>query len=194
MNGPVLAKIEFPEKEKKIPPRNSCNCIKLWFILHSPNVRNSIDGTSNYHHYLTEPRRQRSCLSVSQGKQKNLISKTAYILTITQNLLNLGAGDYWNMKKIESGPNSFHWPSMTSLMFNRESFSVSIASFVASNQLFQTRPRLLGKPCRVESCIASDSLRVFIGAMAEMSDVNVPELSQLCDEFKFIELVKTVRD
>jgi hypothetical protein len=83
---------------------------------------------------------------------------------------------------------------MISLTLNGESFSVSIASLVAKDQLFRTRPRLLGKPYRVESLIALDSLRVFIGAMAEISNPNARELSQLCDEFKFIELAKTVQD
>jgi hypothetical protein len=43
-----------------------------------------------------------------------------------------------------------------------------------------------------------DSLRPFIGAIggeaAEISDANVRDLSQLCDDFKFTELGKTVGD
>jgi uncharacterized coiled-coil DUF342 family protein len=43
-----------------------------------------------------------------------------------------------------------------------------------------------------------DSLREFAGAIGgeavEISDANVRDLSQLCDEFKFIELAKTVGD
>jgi hypothetical protein len=53
-------------------------------------------------------------------------------------------------------------------------------------------------PDEGESGASSDSLRVFVGAfggaVAEISDANVRDLSQLCDEFKFIELAKTIGD
>jgi hypothetical protein len=69
---------------------------------------------------------------------------------------------------------------------------------VAKCHLFQAKPELLGKPYRVESGVSSDSLRVFVGAIGgaavEISDANVRDLSQLCDEFKFTELAKTVGD
>jgi hypothetical protein len=39
---PVLAKIEYPEKERKIQFKNSWNRVSTCFIFHSPNVRNSI--------------------------------------------------------------------------------------------------------------------------------------------------------
>jgi septal ring factor EnvC (AmiA/AmiB activator) len=64
--------------------------------------------------------------------------------------------------------------------------------------LFQTKPELLRKPYRVESGVSLDLVRVFVGAIGgavvEVSDANVPDLSHLCDEFKFIELAKAVGD
>jgi hypothetical protein len=87
---------------------------------------------------------------------------------------------------------------MYGLVLNGESISVPIASLVVHCHLFQTKPELLGKPYRVESGVSSDSLRVCVGsiggAAAEISDANVRDLSQLCDEFKFIELAKIVGD
>jgi hypothetical protein len=87
---------------------------------------------------------------------------------------------------------------MYSLVINGEQISVSLVSLVAKCHLFQTKPELLGKPYRVESGVSSDSLRVLAdaigGAAVEISDANVRDLSQLCDELKFIELAKTVGD
>jgi hypothetical protein len=60
--------------------------------------------------------------------------------------------------------------------------------------LFQTKPELLSKRHRVESSVSFDSLRVFVGAVAEISGANVQDLSRLCHEFKFIELTKIVGD
>jgi chromosome segregation ATPase len=62
---------------------------------------------------------------------------------------------------------------------------------VAKCGLVQAKPELLGKPYKVESSVSMDSLRGFAGAI---SDANVRDLSQFCDEFKFVELAKTVRD
>jgi predicted nucleic acid-binding Zn-ribbon protein len=88
--------------------------------------------------------------------------------------------------------------SMYSLVLNGESISVSIASLVLHCRLFQTKPKLLSKPYRVESAVSSDSLRVFVGALGgaavEISDANVRDLLQLCEEFKFTELAKIVGD
>jgi hypothetical protein len=87
---------------------------------------------------------------------------------------------------------------MYSLVLNGESISVSKVSLFTLCQLFQTKPELLGQPYKVESSVSLDSLRVFVGAIggavAEISDANVRDLSQLCDEFNFIELAKTVGD
>jgi ankyrin repeat protein len=68
----------------------------------------------------------------------------------------------------------------------------ALVHFLALNgakyHLFQTKPGLLGKPYRVESAVWSDSLRMFVGVMggavAEISDTNVRDRAQLCDEFK----------
>jgi hypothetical protein len=60
--------------------------------------------------------------------------------------------------------------------------------------MFQTAPKLFNESYRVESGVSSDSLQLFVGAVAEMNDANVWDLSQLCDEFSFIELAKTVGD
>jgi hypothetical protein len=86
--------------------------------------------------------------------------------------------------------------SMYSLVLNSEPISVSIVSIMAKCCLFQRKPGFLGKLDRVESAISLDSLRVFVGAVAEISDGNIRDLSQLCDEFKFkfVELAKTVGD
>jgi hypothetical protein len=69
---------------------------------------------------------------------------------------------------------------------------------VAKCGLFQTTSDFLGKPYRVESRVSLDSLRVFVaaigGAVAEISEANVWDLSQLCGEFMFTELAKTVGD
>jgi hypothetical protein len=85
---------------------------------------------------------------------------------------------------------------MYSLVLNGEPIDVSIVSLMAKCHLFQTKPGLLGEPYRVESRVSSDSLRVFVGAIAgaaaEISDANIRDLSQLCDEFKFIEFATTV--
>jgi hypothetical protein len=87
---------------------------------------------------------------------------------------------------------------MYSLVLNGESISVSKASLFMHCQLFRTKPGLLGQPYRVESSVSLDSLRVFVGAIggavAEVSDANIRDLSQLCDEFNFIELARTVGD
>jgi hypothetical protein len=87
---------------------------------------------------------------------------------------------------------------MYSLVLDGEPISVSIASLLAKYRLFQTKPKLLGESYRVESRVSPDSLRVFIGviggAVAEISDENVRDLSQLCEEFKFIKLANTVGD
>jgi hypothetical protein len=87
---------------------------------------------------------------------------------------------------------------MYSLVLNGELTSVSITLLVGKCHLFQTKPELLCKPYRVESCLSLDSLRVFVGAIggeaAAISDASVRDLSQLCDTFKFIELPKRVRD
>jgi hypothetical protein len=87
---------------------------------------------------------------------------------------------------------------MYSLVLNDEPINVSIASLVAKCSLFQAKPKLLGEPYRVESGVSLDSLRVFVnaigGEVTEINDANVRDLSQLCDEFKFIELAKTVAD
>jgi hypothetical protein len=87
---------------------------------------------------------------------------------------------------------------MYSLVLNGEPISVSKASLFTHCHLFQTKPELLTNPYRVESRVSSDSLRIFIGALggeaAEINDANVRDLSQLCDEFKFMELAKTVRN
>jgi chromosome segregation ATPase len=87
---------------------------------------------------------------------------------------------------------------MYSLVLNGEPLSVSMPSLVVHCHLFRTKPELLNKPYRVESAVSSDSLRVFVaaigGAAAEISNTNVADLSQLCDEFKFIELAKRVGD
>jgi hypothetical protein len=84
------------------------------------------------------------------------------------------------------------------LVFNGEPTSISVLSLMAKCHLFQTKPELLSKPYRIESRVSSDSLRVFIGAIggaaAEISDGNFGDLSQLCDEFKFIELAKRIGD
>jgi hypothetical protein len=88
--------------------------------------------------------------------------------------------------------------SMHSLVRNGGSIGVSIVSLVAKCHLFQTKPELLSESYRVESRASSDSLRVFAGAIrgavAEISDANVGDISQPCDEFKFIELAKRVGD
>jgi hypothetical protein len=87
---------------------------------------------------------------------------------------------------------------MSSLVLNDEPISVSITSLVAKRRLFQTKPKLLGEPYRAESGVSSDSLRVFVsaigGGVTEINDANVRDLPQLCDEFKFIELAKTIAD
>jgi septal ring factor EnvC (AmiA/AmiB activator) len=87
---------------------------------------------------------------------------------------------------------------MYSLVLNGKPLSVSIIPLVAKCGLFQTKPELLGKPYKVESSVSMDSLRAFAGAIggeaAEISGTNVRDLSQLCDEFKFVELAKTVGD
>jgi hypothetical protein len=87
---------------------------------------------------------------------------------------------------------------MYRLVLNGDPISVPIGLLVMKCDLFQTKPRLLGEPYTVESRVSSDSLRVFVsaigGAAAEISDANVGDLSQLCDEFKFLELARKVRD
>jgi hypothetical protein len=87
---------------------------------------------------------------------------------------------------------------MYSLLLNGEAIGVSIVSLVTKCRPFQTKPELLSKPYRAESAVSSDSLRVFVraisGAAAEISDANVRDQSQLCYEFNFIELAKTVGD
>jgi hypothetical protein len=87
---------------------------------------------------------------------------------------------------------------MYSLVFNGEPLSVSIVSVMAKCHLFQTKPGLLGNPYRIESRVSLDSLRMFVGAIGgealEISEANAGYLSQLCKEFKFDELAKTVGD
>jgi hypothetical protein len=87
---------------------------------------------------------------------------------------------------------------MYNLVFNGEPVGVSKIPLVAKCRPFQMMQGLLGRPHKVESSVSMDSLRVFAGAIggavAEISNANVRDLSQLCDEFKFIELAKTVRD
>jgi hypothetical protein len=61
-----------------------------------------------------------------------------------------------------------------------------------STSCFRRDPCSSASPTELN--IASGSLRAFVGAMAEISDANARDLSQLCDEFKFIELAKTVGD
>jgi hypothetical protein len=87
---------------------------------------------------------------------------------------------------------------MYSLVINGEQISVSIVSLMAKCRLFQTKPELLGRSYKVESGVSLDFVRVFVGAIGgaavEISDANVRDLSQLCDEFKFTELAKRVGD
>jgi chromosome segregation ATPase len=87
---------------------------------------------------------------------------------------------------------------MYSLVLNGEPINVSIVLLITKCHLFQTKPELLGKPYTVESRVSSDSLLMFVGAIdgavPEISDANVRDLLQLCDEFKFIELGKAVGD
>jgi hypothetical protein len=77
-------------------------------------------------------------------------------------------------------------------VLNDEPISISIGSVVVQCRLFQTKPSLLGKSCRVESHVSLDSLWVFVAAIGgdavEISDANVRDLSQLCVEFNFMEL------
>jgi hypothetical protein len=84
-------------------------------------------------------------------------------------------------------------------MANFPSSASSISSLAPNGEpatchLFQTKTKLLGKPYRVESRVSSDPLRALSGAVAKISDVNVRNLSQLCDEFKFMKLAETVGD
>jgi hypothetical protein len=48
----------------------------------------------------------------------------------------------------------------------------------------------------VESRVSAHSLRIFVGALGgeavEINEANVPDLSQLCDEIKFIKFAKMV--
>jgi hypothetical protein len=87
---------------------------------------------------------------------------------------------------------------MYRLVLNDEPINISIASLVVNCHLFQTKPELLNKPDRVESRVSLDSLRVFVGGIGgeavEMNEANIRDVSQLCDEFKFLELAKTVGD
>jgi hypothetical protein len=87
---------------------------------------------------------------------------------------------------------------MFSLVLNGEPISVSLVSLITKCHLCQTKPELLSQPHRVQSRVYSDSLRVFIGAIggavAEISDANLGDLLQLCDEFKFVELAKRIGD
>jgi hypothetical protein len=87
---------------------------------------------------------------------------------------------------------------MYNLVLNGEPISVSIASLIGKCRLFRTKPEVLHKPYKVESSVSLDSLQRFVGAIGcavvEISGANVRDLSQLCDEFKFIELGKPVGD
>jgi hypothetical protein len=85
---------------------------------------------------------------------------------------------------------------MYSLVLSGEPITVSILSVMGKCRLFQTKLEFLSKSYIVESTVSPDSLRMFVGAVAEISLGNICDLSQLCDEFKFkfIELAKTVRN
>jgi hypothetical protein len=67
---------------------------------------------------------------------------------------------------------------------------------VGKCRLFRTKLELLGQPYKVKPSVSMDSMRAFVGAIggavAEISEANVRHLSQLCGEFEFIELAKTV--
>jgi hypothetical protein len=73
------------------------------------------------------------------------------------------------------------------MVLNGERISVSTVSFMLKCRLFHAKPELLGKPYRVEFGVSSDSLPEFVGALGgsvtEISDANVRDLSQLCNEF-----------
>jgi hypothetical protein len=83
---------------------------------------------------------------------------------------------------------------MCGLALSGELIIVSIGSPVTKCRLFQTNPELLGKLSRVKFGVSSDSLRIFVGAVPKIGDAKVRNLSQLCDEFKFIKCAKTVGD
>jgi hypothetical protein len=125
-------------------------------------------------------------------------SQKTLIFTIAQNLFGRCGGDYCNIEGGRQPCDTSLASSMYSLVLNGEPLSVSIIPLGAKCHLFQTKPELLSKPYRVESRVSSDSLRIFVGAIGgeavEINDANVRDLSHLCDEFKFVELAKTVRD
>jgi hypothetical protein len=129
---------------------------------------------------------------------KRYWSQKTLMFTIAQNLFGPCGGNYCNIEGGRQAGDTSLASSMYSLVLNGEPVGVSIIPLVAKCGLFQTKPELLRTPYRVESRVSSDSLRIFVGAIgreaAEINDANVWDLSHLCDEFKFVELAKTVGD
>jgi hypothetical protein len=85
---------------------------------------------------------------------------------------------------------------MDSLVPNDEPIGASKASLVTKCRLFQTKPELLSKPYRIDFGVWSGSRRVFFAVIsspiAETRGANVRDLSQLCGEFRFIELATRI--
>jgi hypothetical protein len=81
---------------------------------------------------------------------------------------------------------------MDSLVLNDEPINVFRVSLSTKCHMLQTAPKFFSKSDRVESGVPSDSLRLFVGAVAEMNGRDLRDLSQLCNEFSFMEFAKTV--
>jgi hypothetical protein len=66
-------------------------------------------------------------------------------------------------------------------VLSEERINISITLLVGKCHLFQTRPKLLSKPYKVELSVSVYLPRGFVGAIggeaAEISDVNVRDLS-----------------
>jgi hypothetical protein len=90
-------------------------------------------------------------------------------------------GDYWEIEPERKTVSPSFSSSMQNLLLNGEADSVSVISLVTKCGLFQITEKLPSKPYKVESSISMCSLPEFARAVAEISDANARDRSQLGD-------------
>jgi hypothetical protein len=78
------------------------------------------------------------------------------------------------------------------LLHPKETFKIPVLQVINKCSLFQNNPSLLGSPYRVQSSISLSIFREFLSALKgnsiTITDTNLTELHQLCEEFGFSEL------
>jgi hypothetical protein len=114
------------------------------------------------------------------------------MFTMTQNPLDSAVAIIGTLRRLRMRRFTAFTYSMHSLVLNGEPIKASMVSPVAKFRLFQTKPKLLSKPFRVESTVSSNSLLAFVDAIGGAVPRSPTRTSQLCDEFEFTESAKAV--